>query len=168
MAINTLILLVKCCTNFPTQNIKPERKEKVVGTTMVLPAGRIFGRITQQGPISKCLVVEIFSWMKAKLNKKRAEKGLNFVKTFKGTKDWDFFWLRFWNLYYFFVSYVKILRFYKKKFFDWAIIGGGTIFFSFVNPLLVFPKFDPITAPGMALRVNLGPKCQNLFPLVWD
>jgi hypothetical protein len=44
------------------------------------------------------------------------------------------------------------------------------IFFSFVNPLyeqiLVFPKFDPITAPGMALRVNLGPKCQNLFPLV--
>ena len=43
-------------------------------------------------------------------------------------------------------------------------------FFSFVNPLyepiLVFPKFDPITAPGRALRVNLGPKCQNLFPLV--
>ncbi len=43
-------------------------------------------------------------------------------------------------------------------------------FFSFVNPLyeplLVFPKFDPITAPGMDLRVNLGPKCQNLFPLV--
>jgi hypothetical protein len=25
------------------------------------------------------------------------------------------------------VRYVKILRFYKK-FFDWAIIGGGTIF----------------------------------------
>ena len=46
------------------------------------------------------------------------------------------------------------------------------IFFSFVNPLyepiLVFPKFDPITAPGRALRVNLGPKCQNLFPLVSD
>ncbi len=43
-------------------------------------------------------------------------------------------------------------------------------FFSFVNPLyepiLVFPKFDPITAPGMALRVNLGPKCQHLVPLV--
>jgi hypothetical protein len=45
----------------------------------------------------------------------------------KGTKDWEFFWLRFWNLYYFFVSYVKILRFYPKKF-DWAIIGVGTIF----------------------------------------
>ncbi len=44
------------------------------------------------------------------------------------------------------------------------------LFFSLVNPLyepiLVFPKFDPITAPGIALRVNLGPKCQHLFPLV--
>ncbi len=62
---------------------------------------------------------------------------------------------------------IKIL---PKKSFDWAIIGGGAIFFSFMNPLyepiLVFPKFDPITAPGMALRVNLGPTCQNLFPLV--
>jgi hypothetical protein len=52
-----------------------------------------------------------------------------------------------------------------KKYFEL-----GQNFFSFVNPLyepiLVFPKFDPITAPGMALRVNLGPKCQNLFPLV--
>ncbi len=42
------------------------------------------------------------------------------------------------------------------------------IFFSFINPLheliLVFPKFDPLTAPGMAFCVNLGPKCQNLFP----
>jgi hypothetical protein len=27
----------------------------------------------------------------------------------------------------FLVSYVKILRFYQKNF-DWAIIGGGTIF----------------------------------------
>jgi hypothetical protein len=35
---------------------------------------------------------------------------------FKGIQDWDFFWLRFWNLYYFFISYVKILRFYKKIF----------------------------------------------------
>jgi hypothetical protein len=33
----------------------------------------------------------------------------------KGTQDWEFFWLRFWNLLYFFVSYVKILRFYKKN-----------------------------------------------------
>jgi hypothetical protein len=40
----------------------------------------------------------------------------------KGTQDWDFFWLRFWNLYYFFISYVKILRFCK------IFIGGDTIF----------------------------------------
>jgi hypothetical protein len=31
-----------------------------------------------------------------------------------------------------------------------------------------FPKFDPLTATGMALCVNLGAKCQNLFPLVSD
>jgi hypothetical protein len=32
------------------------------------------------------------------------------------------------------------------------------------EPILVFPKFDPLTASGMALSVNLGPLCQNLFP----
>ncbi len=57
-----------------------------------------------------------------------------------------------------------------KKFFE---LGKKNIlFFLFINPLhepiLVFPKFDPFTAPGMALCVNLGPKCQNLFPLVSD
>jgi hypothetical protein len=31
-----------------------------------------------------------------------------------------------------------------------------------------FSKFDPLTATGMALCVNLGPKCKNLFPLVSD
>jgi hypothetical protein len=52
---------------------------------------------------------------------------------------------------------------------------GQKIFYffsSFMNPLyepiLVFPKFDPLTAPGIALCVNLGPKCQNVFPLVSD
>jgi hypothetical protein len=30
------------------------------------------------------------------------------------------------------------------------------------------PKFDPLTAAEMALCGNLGPKCQNLFPLVSD
>jgi hypothetical protein len=88
-----------------------------------------------------------------------------------------------------------MLRFCPKIFFDWASFGGGTIFprslkttrnekifelgqlgqknsifFSFMNPLyepiLVFPKFNPLTAPGMALCVNLGPKCQNIFCLV--
>jgi hypothetical protein len=46
------------------------------------------------------------------------------------------------------------------------------LFFSFMNPLyeaiLVFPKFDPLTVPGMALCVDFGPKCQNLFCLVSD
>jgi hypothetical protein len=32
--------------------------------------------------------------------------------------------------------------------------------------IIDFPKFDPLTAAEMALCVNLGPKCQNLFPLV--
>jgi hypothetical protein len=31
-----------------------------------------------------------------------------------------------------------------------------------------FPKFDLLTAAEIALCVNLGPKCQNLFPLVSD
>ncbi len=34
------------------------------------------------------------------------------------------------------------------------------------EPILVFPKFDPLTAPGMAFCVDLGPKSQNLFCLV--
>ncbi len=66
-----------------------------------------------------------------------------------------------------FFRVVLRLRRMKKNF-----EGGQTFFgvFSVMNPLyepiLVFPKFDPFTAPGMALSVNLGPKCQNLFPLV--
>jgi hypothetical protein len=34
--------------------------------------------------------------------------------------------------------------------------------------IIVFPKLDPLTATGMALCVNLVPKCQNLFRLVSD
>jgi hypothetical protein len=90
------------------------------------------------------------------------------------------------------ICYVKILRFYRKFFWFVPLLGelrffrvvlrlcvmkknfeGGKkkfVFFSFMNPLyepiLVFPKFDLFTASGMALSVNLGPKCQNLFPLV--
>jgi hypothetical protein len=41
----------------------------------------------------------------------------------------------------------------KKNFFE-----------SYMNPLyllkIVFPKFDPLTVTGMALCVDLGPKCQ--------
>ncbi len=32
--------------------------------------------------------------------------------------------------------------------------------------IIDFPKFDPLTAAEMALCGNLGPKWQNLFPLV--
>ena len=32
--------------------------------------------------------------------------------------------------------------------------------------IIDFPKFDPLIAAEMPLCVNLGPKCQNLFPLV--
>jgi hypothetical protein len=32
--------------------------------------------------------------------------------------------------------------------------------------IIDFAKFDPLTAAEMAFRGNLGPKCQNLFPLV--
>ncbi len=46
----------------------------------------------------------------------------------KGTQDWDFFWLRFWNLYYFFISYVKILRFYKKNFWIRPLLGEMRFF----------------------------------------
>jgi hypothetical protein len=81
------------------------------------------------------------------------------------------------------------------QFLDWTIMGGATIiprslkttqnekkfkighnFFLFLKSYMTlqylliidFPKFDPLTAAGMALCVNLGPKCQNLFPLVSD
>ncbi len=45
------------------------------------------------------------------------------------------------------------------------------VFFkSYMTPkymlIIDFPKFDPLTAAGTALCVNLGPKCQTLFSLV--
>ncbi len=58
----------------------------------------------------------------------------------------------------------------KKKFQD------RPTFFSFFKSYMTlkyllivdFPKFGPLTAAEMALCGNLGPKCQNLFPLVSD
>ncbi len=52
----------------------------------------------------------------------------------------------------------------------------GQIFFLFFKSYMTlkyllfidFPKLDPLTAAEMALCGNLGPKCQNLFPLVSD
>jgi hypothetical protein len=84
---------------------------------------------------------------------------------------------------------IKILQ---KNFVDWAILGGGTIFprslktmrnkncfqprpknfflsTSYMTPLsllkIVFPKFDPLTASGMAFSVNLGAKMSKFIPL---
>ena len=56
----------------------------------------------------------------------------------------------------------------EKKFQD----RPKKIFFSKSNMTLKylliidFPKFEPLTAAEIALFGNLGPKCQNLFPLV--
>ncbi len=112
----------------------------------------------------------------------------------KGTQDWEFFWLRFWNLRYFFVSYVKILRFYRKFFLIGPLLGevrffhvvlglcrmkinvelGKKFFFSSsimdpkYDPILVFWKFNQLNAPGTTLCVDLGSKCQILCLLVWD
>ena len=52
----------------------------------------------------------------------------NLFKDIKGTLDWDFFWLRFWNLRYFFDSYVKILRFWEKIFLIGAKLGEVRFF----------------------------------------
>jgi hypothetical protein len=46
----------------------------------------------------------------------------------KGTQDWEFFWLRFWNLRYFFDSHVKILRLYQKKFLIGPSLGEVRFF----------------------------------------
>jgi hypothetical protein len=49
-------------------------------------------------------------------------------RRFIGTQDWEFFWLRFWNLLYFFVSYLKIFRFYPKNFFIGPFLGEVRFF----------------------------------------
>ena len=41
-------------------------------------------------------------------------QNLKVTSHIKGTQDWEFFWLRFWILCYFIVSYAQILRFCKK------------------------------------------------------
>ncbi len=112
---------------------------------------------------------------------------------FKGTQDWEFFWLRFWNLHYFFVSCGKILIFYTKNFLIGPLLGEVRFFrvvlglrgmkknfevdqnflFSSImdpkyDPILVFWKFNQLNAPGTTLCGDLGSKCRILFPLVWD
>ncbi len=74
-------------------------------------------------------------------------KTVNIV--FKGTQEWEFFWLRFWILYSFIVSYVKILRFCKKNF--------------LIGPVLEEVRFFRVVLGlrGMKKMFELGQK--NIF-----
>ncbi len=79
---------------------------------------------------------------------------------FKGTQEWEFFWLRFWILYYFIVSYVKILRFCKKNF--------------LIGPVLEEVRFFRVVLGlcGMKKFFELGQKNIFLFffiyePFIW-
>ncbi len=50
-------------------------------------------------------------------------------------------------------------------------LGQKFFFFSLImdpkyDPILVFGKFNQLNAPGTTLCVDLGSKCQILFPLV--
>jgi hypothetical protein len=109
----------------------------------------------------------------------------------KGTQDWEFFWLRFWNLRYFFVSYVKILSFYKKKFWIGPLLGevqffrvvlglrgmkklfelGPKIFFFFFNygpsiwPYTSFLKIQSMKCSRNDFMCRFGVKMSNFIPL---
>ncbi len=74
---------------------------------------------------------------------------------FKGTQEWEFFWLRFWILYYFIVSYVKILRFSKKNF--------------LIGPVLEEVRFFQVVLGlrGMKKNFELGQKNIYLFFYLW-
>ncbi len=54
-----------------------------------------------------------------------------------------------------------------KKFQDFFLFFKSYMTLKYLL-IIDFPKFDPLTAAEMALSGNLGPKCQNLFPLVSD
>ncbi len=62
--------------------------------------------------------------------------GWAIFKELKGTQDWEFFWLRFWNLRYFFDSYVKILK--------WKKILSYVQIFLYIFSSIMEPKYDPI------------------------
>jgi hypothetical protein len=91
------------------------------------------------GGFSYIFIFYLFIFIFIRSGKGHQFGGRRFIDV-KGTQDWDFFWLRFWNLYYFFVSYVKILRFYQKK----ILIGpllGEVWFFRVVLGLRRMKKF---------------------------
>ncbi len=138
---------------------------------------------------SKCMETHFSSRFQTR---RALDHGYIFLCMFKGTQDWEFFWLRFWNLRYFFVSYVKILRFYKKncligpllgevRFFPFfPVVRGlhgkkknvelGLNFFSSsimdpkYDPILVFWKFNQLFGPGTTLCVDLGSNVKFYSP----
>ncbi len=138
----------------------------------------------QQAGRGKATISNVLWFDDARKSTCRSEKRIWWNQLLKGTQDWELFWLRFWNLRYFFVSYVKILRFYKKVFwlghywgrYDekkfWARSKKFLFSFSILDPkqdpMLGFWKFNHLNAPGTTLCVDLGSKCQIFFPLVWD
>ncbi len=112
-------------------------------------------------------------------------------KTFKKYSSSDPVSLKVHKIEIFLASILKFVLF--LYFHDWAILGRGTIFprsprttgnkncfqprpFFFFNiiydPFIcaknIFSKIRSNNCVRDAFSVNLGPKCQNLFPLVWD
>ncbi len=59
----------------------------------------------------------------------RSRKGVK--ASFKGTQDWEFFWLRFWILCYFIVSYAQILRYCKKQLSNQKIFSTEILLFMY-------------------------------------
>jgi hypothetical protein len=70
----------------------------------------------------------------------------------KGTQDWEFFWLQFRNLRYFFVSYIKILRLYKKNF--------------LIDPLLGEVRFFRVVLGQRGMKKNFDLGQKNYFFLL--
>ncbi len=67
----------------------------------------------------------------------------------KGTQEWEFFWLRFWILYCFIVSYVKILRFCKKNF--------------LIGPVLEEVRFFRVVLRLRRMKKNFELGQENIF-----
>ncbi len=123
------------------------------------------------------------------IHEKNQKQKISWHCPFKGTQDWEFFWLRFCNLRYFFVSYVKILRFYKKNFLIGPLLGevgffrprttrnekkfwARSNFFLFssimdpiYDPILVFLKIQSINCSRDDFMCWFGVKMSNFIPL---
>ncbi len=83
-----------------------------------------------------------------------------------------FFWAPILNILLFHNYLCVNSKVLHKNFFDLAIIGEDTIFLltlsNSIRRIIFFPKFDPLTATGLALClsfVTLVPEFQKLFSL---